>query len=456
VDELSAVRQLLAEPPPQPDVIESARLRLERAALGGTSRRARVTLGRTSLRTRGARRGWHASPLARRAGSPRRWPGWVAPVAAAAAVAGVILASLAVSGLILRPAGTGVAGSSRALAKVPRYFVAIPEVSGIPAVVGATATGAVRGTVAPPAPHTFFAWVAAAGDGRTFVLGTSPRLRRGDYLDQPRPVTLYRLVLGRSGHPGRLAPLPIPPQTGITGLAVSPDGSKLAVSFIPAHGQTGSKIEIFSLATGARREWVWPGRGTLGEVAMPVASGGLSLHGGLRWEADNRTLMFEVTTRARNGNEPKQLYLLDTAALGGSLLAASTRIPVPSTDLGWLHYNAKHRITGMPLITGDGTKLVAPFYHQQAPPKVFGFTITEFSVRTGKPIRVFYQRRSRTEAASTAVYWVNTHGTAMIAVRGPVFGVQTPTTFTPLPRSTQRLFTRQTPVPGSLTRLPAW
>jgi hypothetical protein len=383
--------------------------------------------------------------LVRRAARPRRWPGWLAPVAAAAAVVGVIIASLAVSGLILRPAGTGPADSSGVFAKVPRYFVAVPEVPGRAVVVGATATGAELGTVAPPKPHTFFAWVTAAGNGRTFVLGTSS-LPRGPWdVTTPRPVTLYRLVLDRSGHPGRLAPLPIPPETGISGLALSPEGSKLAVSFLPSHGQ-GSSIQVFSLAAAARRQWVWPGRGTLGQVAMSVASGGL------QWEADNRTLMFEVTTRTRNGNEPKQLYLLDTATPGGSLLASSTRIPIPSTDLGWLHTNAKHRITEIPYITGDGTKLVAPFYHQQAPPKVFGFTITEFSVRTGKPIQVLYQRRSATETADTAVYWVNTHGTAIIAVRGPVFGVQTPTTFTPLPASTQRLFTHD----GGLQRLPAW
>jgi len=190
---------------------------------------------------------------------------------------------------------------------------------------------------------------------------------------------------------------------------------------------------------------------------MPVASGGLSLHGGLQWEADNRTLMFEVTTRTSAG-WPAQLYLLDTAApvaVGGSLLASSTRIPLPGTYLG-LQHNRKQYIVGMPLITGDGTKLVAAFDHNEAPPKVFGFTITEFSVRTEQPIRVLYQRRTATEAASTAVYWVNTHGTAMIAVRGPVFGVQTPTTFTPLPPRTQRLFTRQVPIPGALIRLPAW
>jgi hypothetical protein len=337
-------------------------------------------------------------------------------------------------------------------AKVPRYFVALPEVARRPAVVGATATGAVLGTIAPPDPHTEFTWLAAAGDGRTFVLGASPKLHAGASVPQRRPVTFFRLVLDRSGHPGRLVPLPIPTETAIiSGLALSPDGSKLAVAFLPVHGQVGSKIRVFSLATGARQEWAWPGRGTIGSVVIDKGSGGL------QWEADSRTLMFEVMTRTTNGNVPGRLYLLDTATPGGSLLASSTRIPVPSTDLGWLHNNTTHRIIGMPLITGDGTKLVAPFYHEAPPPKVFGFTITEFSVRTGEPIRVLYQRRTATEAASTAVYWVNTHGTAIIAVRGPVFGVQTATTFTPLPPRTQRLIVdQQAPMAGSLVRLPAW
>src|SRR5215470_2010050 len=51
---------------------------------------------------------------------PRRWPGWLAPAAAAAAVAGVIIGSLAISGLVLRPAATGPVGSSGVFAKVPK------------------------------------------------------------------------------------------------------------------------------------------------------------------------------------------------------------------------------------------------------------------------------------------------------------------------------------------------
>jgi hypothetical protein len=387
-----------------------------------------------AVRDGGGRR---APGLVRRGAVPRRWPGWLAPVAAAAAVAGVIIASLAISGVILRhSAGTSPAGPSGVFAKVPRYFVAIPQIPGR-AVVGATATGAVLGTVAPPKPYTMFTQVAAAGDGRTFVFAAAPGVDRG-------PVRFYRLVLDRSGHPGRLVALPIPPETAaLPGLALSPDGSKLAVSLPPVHGQIGSKIQIFSLATGARREWVWPGHGTIS-----VGAGG---GGSNSWDADNRTLLFQVTIRSRTG-WPGQLRLLDTAAPAGGLLASSTPIPIPGTEVGWQHNNAKHRIIGIPLITGDGTKLVAPFFHASAPPKVFGFTITEFSVRTGKPVRVLYQRRTASEAGDTGVWWVNASGTAVIATRGSVFGVQTPATFTPLPPRTQRLFVHH----GMFFRLPAW
>ena len=380
--------------------------------------------------------------LVRRGAAPRRWPGWLAPVAAAAAVAGVIIASLAISGVILAPCRDRPGELLGVFAKVPRFFVALPEIPGR-AVVGATATGAVLGTVAPPKPYRVFMSVAAAGDARTFVFAAVPA---SGLLDRG-PVKFYRLALDRSGHLGRLAPLPIPPETAaLTGLALSPGGSKLAVSLPPVHGQTGSKIQVFSLATGARREWVWPGHGP-SEISVGVGGSGSN-----SWEADNRTLLFEVTARTRTGNETGQLRLLDTAAPAGSLLASSTGIPVPSTDVGWQHNNARHRILGIPLITGDGTKLVTPFFHSSAPPKIFGFTITEFSVRTGKPVQVLYRRRTDTEAASTGVWWVNTSGTAVIATRGSVFGVQTPATFTPLPLRTQRLFARH----GLLSRAPAW
>ena len=92
--------------------------------------------------------------------------------------------------------------------------------------------------------------------------------------------------------------------------------------------------------------------------------------------------------------------------------------------------------------------------------------ISELSVRTGKPVQVLYRVGTGFEDNSPGVYWVNNTGTAMIAVRplpgqspkvgGTVFGVQTPTTFTPLPPKTQRLITRQLGGMQVMSRLPAW
>src|SRR5262249_15630277 len=204
-----------------------------------------------------------------RTAGPRRWPGWLTPGAAAVAVTGVSNASLGISRLILRPTQTGPVGSCRVVYEGPPLLCPLP--------LGPRPQGAGRaphargrnrdadlGTVAPPKRHAFFDWVAAAGDGRTFVLGASS-LPRGPWdVTTPRPVKLYRLVLDRSGRPGHLARLPIPAETGITGLALSPDGSKLAVSLLPVPGQAGSKIEVFSLATRPGPPRVWPAPAPIG------------------------------------------------------------------------------------------------------------------------------------------------------------------------------------------------
>ena len=132
-----------------------------------------------------------------------------------------------------------------------------------------------------------------------------------------------------------------------------------------------------------------------------------------------------------------------------------------------VHPNLPFRIPGIPLITGDGTKLVTPTFRNEPPPKVFNFMITELSVRTGKPVRVLYRVRTGYEANSTGVYWVNNTGTVMIAVRprqgqspnvaGTVFGVQTAQgQFTPLPPKTQRLIMGGLGGVQVMSRLPAW
>jgi hypothetical protein len=453
MDELSTIQQLLTEPPPGPEVVEAARLKLEH-----------VTLGRTPERTRAAAGGWHAPGLVRRATTPRRWPGWLAPVAAAAAMVGVIAASLAISGALLRPAGPGGANPSGVFANVPRFFVALPAARGH-AIVAATATGAVLGTVTPP-KHTIFIWTAAAGDDRTFVFAAGVPPKAGTSAFAWGPIRFYRLVLSRSGHPGPLMRLPIPAETApISGLAVSPDGSKFAVSYLGPNQQTGSgsKIQVFSLATWAGREWVLPVKGWIGQISIGVGGTGR-----MSWEANNRTLLFEEGLNVKGGGWTFQLRLLDTATSGGSLQASSTLVPISGAVLGAhpVRPNLPFRIPGIPLITGDGTKLVTPTFRNEPRPNVFDFMITELSVQTGKPLRVLYRVRTGYEDDSPAVLWVNNTGTAMIAFRprpgqspnvgGTVLGVQTRTTFTPLPPKTQHLITRQFAGTQVMSRLPAW
>ena len=446
MDELGMVQQLLAEPPPEPEAIEAARLRLERFAQR-----------HSPVRDRAAARGWHAPGPLRRATAPQRWPGWLAPVAAAAAVVAVVIASLAISSALVRPARTGPDPAS-AFGKVPPYFVALAQARG-PAIVGATATGATLGSITPP-KHTIFTWAAAARDDRTFVLAAAVPPKAGTSAFDWGPISFYRLDLSPAGHPGPLVRLPIPAETAtISGMAVSPDGSKFAVSYLGHRNlQIGSKIAVFSLATGAGRAWVWPGKGWIGQITIRVGGTGR-----MSWAADNRTLLFEESTGIKGG-WTNQLRLLDTASPGGSLRAASTHVPIPSAELDGhpVAKNVPFLIDGVPLLTGNGTTLVASTFRNDPRPKVFGFMITELSVRTGQPVQVLYRRHSSFEDDSPAVMWVNNSGAAMIAFRprpgqspgvgGTVLGVQTPTTFTPLPPRTQRLIQRN----QVLQRLPVW
>ena len=373
----------------------------------------------------------------------RRWPGWLAPVAAVAAVAAVIAASLAISGGIARrPAGAAAAGRGAAVfARVPRYFVALTGQLPGPAVVGATATGKVLGTVAPPRSYPLFTMVSAARDGRTFVFAAERGLN--SVTDR-----LYRLVLSRSGHPGRLTPLPVPPippqAGGVSGLAVSPDGSKVAVAVLGS-GHDRSRISVFSLATGAGRDWAWPGKGRV-EWVTPVGVNEVAARS-LSWAADNRTLLFQVHTGTRTGINA-QARLLDTAAPAGSLRAASTLVPIPSAELApWVKNPLPIALNPAPLLlTGDGTKLAAVTWAPRQPSS-FNVTISEFSVRTGKRVQVVYGHRSGVEPGNLGVFWVNGPGTVMIASHplpgpggGSPVGVQTLTTFTPLPAGVQHFF----------------
>jgi len=432
-DDLAAISALLTGPPPALEVAEAARQRL-----------AQVSRGRATIpRPRPGPARWTARA--------RRGPRWLAPAGAAVAVAAVIGASLII-------ARTEMPGSPSqgpgAIAGVPKFFVSISyNAHSSSAVVSATATGKVLGTVAPPRPARVFSMVAAAGDGRDFVLAAS----RGILVNKvpsEGPTRFYRLVLSPSGQPARLTRLPITVQTrALSGLALSADGRQLAVSLYPrGNRRNGGTIQIFSLATGAERDWTWPGPGCVcgyQNNGIPTEYDARSMS----WTADGRRLLFQVQ-QGFGDLQVSQVRLLDTASPGGDLRAASTVIPIPAADLDNTARQAPINIDGPMLITGDGTLVVGAAHRRLAPSSAIRHnSIAEFSVRTGKLVRVLGEQEIA-YFIETGLLWVNQDGTVAIISRPrprqaaslvsqSVLGVQTLTGFTALPAPIQQRYRLQ-------------
>jgi hypothetical protein len=311
------------------------------------------------------------------------------------------------------------------------------------------------------------------------------------------PTTFYRLVLSRSGRPAGLTALPTPPVSGdINGFALSPDGTKLAVTSSPLvrlrHSRPpppqGSRLQVFTLATGTERDWVPPRVGWIGGNKPDAKS--------LSWADDNRTLL--IQERLGQGGLIAELRLLDTAGPGGSLPAASKRVPIPSAEI-------RGDAENPPLVlTGDGTKIVFTTststahpgsardqrLHAQALRVLNGLSIAlhkdrvhhasseiihqveqrmrqaeiknakyqpkftsmveviELSVRTGKPVLVLGRRQVSGFYANEWVLWTNAAGATVIVAGDapPATGPNPPTelgivtagnTFTPLPKGAQ-------------------
>lgn len=251
-----------------------------------------------------ARNGLFHPRAGRRAG---RWRPWIAPVAAA-----VTVAAIAVALLLIKDIPNGRVPSpvtqQNSVPGVPQYYVAWMQADRPYLVVGDTATGKQVGWVTSPSGVALESVFGQAADDRTFVV-TGTRVPDGSAGTQ---WYVLRIAPG-SGNVARLTRLPIPVRQDPAGVAVSPDGTKLAVA-LPG---TPAVLRIYSTATGALlRSWSAPG----GEImAVKEAPGAFSFASMvLRWSADGRHLAFAwnaVTIR-----------VLDTAAPAGSLLATSSKL----------------------------------------------------------------------------------------------------------------------------------
>ena len=195
----------------------------------------------------------------------RRWHRTLLPVAAAAAVIVVAVAAVLVAGL--KPAPPAATGA----AALPRYYltfdyVADQKVQGTDvteAVIRASATGRITGTVKIvtndfPASVT----VAAAPDDRSFIIGTYEPDPKGTQATGYQEYRFFRLPISADGKPGHLTELPaypVPMYAFVEGIALSPDGTLLAVSSMYSlgrqNGLPAGKVEVINLVTGKVRIW---------------------------------------------------------------------------------------------------------------------------------------------------------------------------------------------------------
>jgi hypothetical protein len=379
---------------------------------------------------------------------PRPRRAWVAPLAVAAAVAIVIVGSVA-AGSWLAGSGNGQSGVAGGVKRgaaaytgagtVPAYYVALASPSY--AAVRATATGA---TLARIATSTPFVGVTGAADDRTFVLDAQRQIV-GDnvrWLGQP---AFYMLRLSASGAELSLTRLQVPALPKgipVTGLALSPDGSKLAVAVDSGNNDQPEmqEIIIYTLATGTVRTWFTNGS------ADPVDPSGFTGSGvdgsqTISWTADSRTLAFDWGDQSHVG-----VRLLDTAASGDNLMADSRLAVIlgPPGPGSVSPAKAKDQVSQCvtdSIITPDGSAIICGYattvmHSAHSYDTTTGFI--RYSARTGKVALVFGVFQFRGQApGDTSLYWTDSAGDTLIGSRltpsGIRVGVINGETFTPLP-----------------------
>ena len=424
-------------------------------------------------------------------GSP--WTRRLTPLAAAAAVVAVGVALVVVgktttgtsSGTSPQAAAEGAGPSVASLVAagtIPAYYLASSNPGGqAPGVaVRATATGATLATIKPPDPGGGIFLMAGAGDDRTFVLDETVPTSQAS--NSPKQEYLYLLKLGADGQPSSLTKLPysVPNGEGIGELAVSPDGSKLAVSFYKRENlshltlQVQPVIQVVALSTGEVRTW----SGNELIASTPAYMDTLS------WASDEHTLAFKVDAGHyffENGTAPPKrapdpgVWLLNTD-LGGTNLFADSRQAVSFTAAGVPTASPGATVvpsdsptsspqpsssgsdSGTPwsvlcdknaIITPGGSTVVCSEQTGTFPPSSFTATVktsfAEFSTATGKLTHVLgHVTDSNGDGFSSIwsdVLWSNASGSVLIGVipkgdKTYQVGVITGNKFSPLPSNT--------------------
>jgi hypothetical protein len=327
----------------------------------------------------------------------RRWHRrFLLPVAAAAAVIAVAVAAVLVA--VPKPVPPAAPGP----AAIPRYYLTFTLVTDqqvkLPvteAVIRDSATGQITGTV--KIMSDFFpasVAVAAAPDERSFILGTELAPRTRGYPEY----RFFRLPISADGKPGHLTELPaypVPVNPFVTGIALSPDGTLLAVSSTYGLGRQNGHatsevgaIEVINLVTGTVRTW------TAG-----MQQGHYYEPGPPSWADGNRMIAFTWQRAQSLTNDAltmEGVRLLDIEAPGDNL-ADSRTIMSPKAVSGTTIESA--------LITPDGRDVLVATSHEVPPGGGRGtifVQISEVPTSGSGPVRVLRTESARATAATQA------------------------------------------------------
>jgi len=309
--------------------------------------------------------------------------------------------------------------------------------------------------------------VTAAADDRIFALDEAPWVNPNSNANQSfEPRTFQLLSLGPSGRIESLGavPLSVPGGQLMTGFALSPDGSKLAIAVQPDNNKREpdlTEVKVVTLATGAVR--TWSANGTVGFAADDARS--------LSWADDERTLAFDWI--AAGPGLHTGVRVLDTGTGGGELLADSRQAVTladeptpfasgqftpgaPLSGRASASPSAQGGVGQAPtcqedsIITPDGSAIVCgaiAALNEREKPNGTGLQrgaetgFFEYSTATGKVTRILgHWLFGSVGALSVEVLWSNASGSVLIGVipnsGGGRVGVISGNEFTPLPTAT--------------------
>ena len=305
---------------------------------------------------------------------------WLAPVAAVAAVIGVVAGvSLAGRSQGHQPAPLQSPIPPEPVAPMPPYYVtAFQTYDGgngrlilTFAVVHDSATGAVLATVRVPTltaqGGTGGLSITAAGDDRTFIITEQPG---------PPVVGFYLLRVAANGRSAKLSrlPLSLPGYLSVTDVALSPDARRLAMDVQHCNAKTQScpytGVRVITIATGVVSTWTTRANGAPFNVS---------------W-AGNERVAFEWQSGVRTPPAGQQsgYRLLSLAGPRRDLLAARA-IGSPSAEPTYYVPTA--------LVTADGSMVITSTV-QNIPDGHGRYTvvgkIVELSASTGRRLRVLH------------------------------------------------------------------